>query len=211
MPCCSLNSSGEVYSSQLSKGFQRVAAGLADTALDNPAAPERFARLLDAAGTANLLEPEVLAGLAADTGRKTNGAALHANGGGSGGGANALAQLGASPGTAGSLLGGAGVPAFKMAMGAALREFFNSADADEVAARYGAAPFAAMSWGSAASAAAAVAVATANDHCKCAGAGGHPCLDSRCCSGWAECLCIVPCLFPSLPPAPPLFLLPQPI
>jgi hypothetical protein len=32
-------------------------------------------------------------------------------------------------------LGGAGVPAFKVAMATALKEFFNSADAQEVAAR----------------------------------------------------------------------------
>jgi hypothetical protein len=32
-------------------------------------------------------------------------------------------------------IGGAGVPAFKSAMAAALKEFFNSADAQEVAAR----------------------------------------------------------------------------
>jgi hypothetical protein len=33
-------------------------------------------------------------------------------------------------------LGGAGVPAFKVAMATALKEFFNSADAQEVAARW---------------------------------------------------------------------------
>lgn len=36
---CRLSESSEVNSSQLAKGFQRTAANLADTALDNPAAP----------------------------------------------------------------------------------------------------------------------------------------------------------------------------
>ncbi|WIA38524.1 hypothetical protein OEZ86_001845 [Tetradesmus obliquus] len=139
-----LSESSEVNSSQLAKGFQRTAANLADTALDNPAAPDAFSSTLQAAAAAGLLEAELLAELRAAAAAAAPGAAERpassaSAGGGSGlaspSGAAAAAAAGAAGAANGVGLGGAGVPAFKVAMATALKEFFNSADAQEVAAR----------------------------------------------------------------------------
>ncbi|KAF8061907.1 MRF1 [Scenedesmus sp. PABB004] len=122
-----LSESSEVNASQLAKGLQRTAANLPDTALDNPAAPERFDALLAAAAAADLVEPDAVAELKATAAGPAAGDA-----------ARPPSSNGAAPalnGDGGGLLGGAGVPAFKSAMAAALKEFFNSADVQEVAAR----------------------------------------------------------------------------
>ncbi|KAF6262938.1 armadillo-type protein [Scenedesmus sp. NREL 46B-D3] len=132
-----LSESSEVNSSQLAKGFQRTAANLADTALDNPAAPDAYSSILHAAAAAGLLEAELLQELrsnaAAAPGAAERSASSAAANAGGGGGSGALPSGGAAANGVG--LGGAGVPAFKVAMATALKEFFNSADAQEVAAR----------------------------------------------------------------------------
>lgn len=117
-----LSDSNEVTSSQLARGFHRVAANLPDTALDNPAAHEQFTRVLDAAAAANLLEADTLAELR----KAAAGPATERP---------ASAASVASNGLAANGVGGAGVPAFKLAMASALKEYFNSADAQEVGAR----------------------------------------------------------------------------
>lgn len=53
-----LSSSGEISAAQLSKGFQRVADNLEDTALDNPQAPEIWPALVEAARAAKLVGTE---------------------------------------------------------------------------------------------------------------------------------------------------------
>ena len=96
------------------------------TLFTNPQA--QFNAVLDAAAAANLLEQQVLPELrdtAAGKGSAGAAGATTANG----------AAAGGSPVAAAGGIGGAGVPAFKSAMAAALKEFFNSADAQEVAAR----------------------------------------------------------------------------
>lgn len=120
-----LTDSNEVTSNQLLRGFQRVAANLPDTALDNPAAPAQWGSVLDAAAAAGLLDQPTVGELR-DTAAGKGGAAAAA--------AASAANGAAAPAPAGGI-GGAGVPAFKSAMAAALKEFFNSADAQEVAAR----------------------------------------------------------------------------
>lgn len=96
------------------------------TLFTNPQA--QFNAVLDAAAAANLLEQQVLPELrdtAAGKGSAGAAGATTANGAAAGG-----SRVAAAGG-----IGGAGVPAFKSAMAAALKEFFNSADAQEVAAR----------------------------------------------------------------------------
>lgn len=79
--------------------------------------------MLDAAAAASLLEPEVLGELhQAATGKAAERPASSAS----------VTSNGFS---AANGVGGAGVPAFKLAMASALKEYFNSADAQEVAAR----------------------------------------------------------------------------
>lgn len=118
-----LTDSNEVTSNQLLRGFQRVAANLPDTALDNPAAPAQWNAVLEAAAAAGLLEAASQAELR-DMASGKGAAAAAANG----------AAAGPTAAVAGGI-GGAGVPAFKSAMATALKEFFLSADVREVAAR----------------------------------------------------------------------------
>ncbi|EFJ42803.1 hypothetical protein VOLCADRAFT_107054 [Volvox carteri f. nagariensis] len=139
-----LSSSGEVSCSQLAKGLRRVADNLADAVLDNPAAGERFAQLVAAARTAKVfddLEPEDMGTNAALAVFGTPAAADGASGpsstcasNGGGGGAVASSSGGASAGGVVVAMP-PGVAAFKAASLAALREYFDSQDAEEVAAR----------------------------------------------------------------------------
>ncbi|GAB4818113.1 hypothetical protein N2152v2_005159 [Parachlorella kessleri] len=99
---------GELTTSQTSKGFQRVADNLADIKLDNPAAEERFAGLVEAATSAGWLDE----------------------------------SFSATPTTPGSVSAANGqqpfhpsVQAYKMAALVIIREYFDSGDAQEVAAR----------------------------------------------------------------------------
>ncbi|GIL51780.1 hypothetical protein Vafri_7690 [Volvox africanus] len=140
-----LSSSGEVSCSQLAKGLRRVADNLADAVLDNPAAGERFAQLVAAARAAKVfddLQPEDVGPNAAAALFGTSIAGVAVNGGT---GASPSASNGGAT-TAATSNGGAsvgsvvvsmppGVAAFKAASLAALREYFDSQDAGEVAAR----------------------------------------------------------------------------
>eukprot|EP00878_Enallax_costatus_P006760 GHUV01007086.1.p1 GENE.GHUV01007086.1~~GHUV01007086.1.p1 ORF type:complete len:655 (+),score=257.56 GHUV01007086.1:532-2496(+) len=126
-----MSDTNEVNTSQLSRGFQRVANNLPDTTLDNPAAHEQFTRVLDAAAAASLLEADAVADLRrAAAGGPAEQRPISAASATSNGLAAAAAAAAAANG-----VGGAGVPAFKLAMTSALKEYFNSADTSEVAAR----------------------------------------------------------------------------
>ncbi|KAG2437004.1 hypothetical protein HYH02_011436 [Chlamydomonas schloesseri] len=139
-----LSSTGEVSASQLAKGLRRVADNLADAVLDNPQAGERFAALMGAAAAAKLFNE-----LDAEDVGDNAAAALSAAGvavGSAAASAGGAASTGASTPNASN--GGAvpsghgvsvamppGVSAFKAAALAAVREYFDSQDSAEVAAR----------------------------------------------------------------------------
>ncbi|KXZ45373.1 hypothetical protein GPECTOR_55g279 [Gonium pectorale] len=143
-----LSSSGEVSSSQLAKGLRRVADNLADAVLDNPAAGERFGALLAAAKLARVFEdltPEDVGDNAAALLFGRSGAATSATGtstpaaaaeAGSNGAATAAAAANGDAGVAVPAVSmPSGVSAFKAAALAALREYYSSQDAGEVANR----------------------------------------------------------------------------
>lgn len=87
----------------------------------------QWGAVLDAAAAAGLLDQPTIGELR-DTAAGKGGAAAAA--------AAANGAAASSPVSAAGGIGGAGVPAFKSAMATALKEFFNSADAQEVAARW---------------------------------------------------------------------------
>jgi hypothetical protein len=106
----------------------------------HPHQQAQFSAVVDATAAAALLDSETLDGLravAAGTAPPTTASGVSSPIA-STNGAVPAAAAGATNGAAGGVsggIGGAGVPAFKAAMAAALKEFFNSADAREVAAR----------------------------------------------------------------------------
>ncbi|GLC39813.1 hypothetical protein PLESTM_000944900 [Pleodorina starrii] len=141
-----LSSSGEVSCSQLAKGLRRVADNLADAVLDNPAAGESFKQIVGAARAAKVfddLQPEdvgtnAAAALFGDTAAAGGGEAAAGNGPSSASASNGgAAGAGVSSGGAGGVVVAMppGVAAFKAAWLAALREYFDSQDAGEMAAR----------------------------------------------------------------------------
>lgn len=96
---------------------------------------EQFDHVLDAAVAATLLEADTAAELRAAA---AGSPAAAGERGGSVSGIAAVNGAVPSPTAAaanGVGIGGSGVPAFKAAMATALKEFFNSADVQEVAAR----------------------------------------------------------------------------
>ncbi|KAK9819246.1 hypothetical protein WJX81_007334 [Elliptochloris bilobata] len=99
--------SGLVSGSQMHKGFQRVADGLADTCLDNPAARERFIAITHQAEAGGWLDEGVCGELAAPPASADSAADASAH----------------------------SVQAFKAASLEAVREYFASSDAAEVARR----------------------------------------------------------------------------
>ena len=84
---------------------------------------------MDAAAAAGLLDQPALAQLRETAAGKPAAGAAAATA------ANGVAAASPTAAAASGGIGGAGVPAFKAAMASALKEFFNSADAREVAAR----------------------------------------------------------------------------
>lgn len=130
-----LSSTGEVSVSQLARGRRRVADNLPDAVLDNPAAGERYAEVMAAARKANIFDESE--GAAEAPAAASNGAAAAAAGP-----ANGAATPGTSNGGAATAAGDSlavamppGLAAFKAASLAAVREYFDSQDASEVAAR----------------------------------------------------------------------------
>jgi len=97
---------------------------------------EQFDHVLDAAVTAKLLEADTAAELKAAAAGSPAAAGERV---GSVSGTAAVNGAVTSPTAAAAAngvgIGGSGVPAFKAAMATALKEFFNSADVQEVAAR----------------------------------------------------------------------------
>ncbi|KAG2483606.1 hypothetical protein HYH03_017548 [Edaphochlamys debaryana] len=126
-----LSSTGEASASQLARGLRRVADNLADMVLDCPAAGERFAAVLAAAKAANVFADVD----AEDVG--ANGAAALFNGADASGAATPPGSNGADAAAGGpaAVSMPPGVAAFKAASLAALREYFASQDAGEVANR----------------------------------------------------------------------------
>lgn len=90
---------------------------------------EQFNSILEAAAAAELLDAAAAAELR--TLAQTPGAERPVSS------ASATSNGPAASAANGTALGGAGVPAFKLATASALKEFFNSADTQEVAARWG--------------------------------------------------------------------------
>lgn len=103
-----LSESGEISSVQMTKGFQRVADNMEDTALDNPHAPEVWPALLDAARAGKLVEPDFQSSVRDSS---------------------AMSTTSVNGGTAHS------VQSFKIAVLETIQEFFASSDTDEVARR----------------------------------------------------------------------------
>ncbi|GFR42909.1 hypothetical protein Agub_g3905 [Astrephomene gubernaculifera] len=127
----SLSSSGQVSCSQLAKGLRRVADNLADAVLDNPAVGQRFGEVMQAAKAAKVfddLQPEDVGANAAAAlfGSSTTPTAA------SGPSANGASPAAAAAGVVVSMP--PGLAAFKAASLAAVREYFDSQDAAEVAA-----------------------------------------------------------------------------
>lgn len=110
-----LASIGRVSELQMSKGFGRVAKNLDDTALDNPAAGERFAKVVQRAKSEEWLEKEFETKAALAEGQ--------ANGNG---GAIGAAAAGVFPVI--------GLQEYKTKAVAALKEYYASNDVDELAA-----------------------------------------------------------------------------
>lgn len=100
---------------------------------------DAFSSILEAAAVAGLLEADLLSELrstAAAPGAAERPAPSASGNAGSGSNLGSPSGAAAAAAAANGVgLGGAGVPAFKVAMATALKEFFNSADAQEVAAR----------------------------------------------------------------------------